>query len=283
MANRFFTRMFNRQPFLKPLLFLVVFLLFSACSQYQFVTLESDLNKDEHQAYIYENDTAIITYAFKGRNCPINISVYNKTETPLYIDWHKSAVIVRGERISYWADEATISGRVSGIDVNYNQGFSTTDATLSGKMYRDEQVSFIPPNSFVKYVPLRLKSSFFDLGKNNSTEKVTLPGYNGQVTGKNYQFNKEYSPFTFRSYLTLFTGSESKEIFHTDHEFWVSNITETHQGPSSVNLGYDNMYYVESITNQSMLGCGFLGIGAIAATLFVLNQIDPIEEHPNMN
>jgi len=78
----------------------IVVVLFSSCSKFQYYSLAADnLSKNKKQEFIAENDTCRITYNFYGEKGPIHISIYNKTNKPLQVDWKKSAVIFGDDAI----------------------------------------------------------------------------------------------------------------------------------------------------------------------------------------
>src|SRR5258705_9998756 len=62
--------------------------------------------------FIAENDTCRITYNFCGEKGPIHISIYNKTNKPLQVDWKKSAVIFGENAVSYFTSESKINGEI---------------------------------------------------------------------------------------------------------------------------------------------------------------------------
>jgi uncharacterized protein YxeA len=62
-------------------------LLITSCAKYQYATLNSDLKIDNTNQFIYENDTVRVNYWFAGENCPVQIRVFNKIKTPIYVDW----------------------------------------------------------------------------------------------------------------------------------------------------------------------------------------------------
>ncbi|MCD8263001.1 MAG: hypothetical protein LUD02_01640 [Tannerellaceae bacterium] len=78
---------------MKKILFasgLVVILFLSSCSSYYYATLDSTDRtgaKNMHGDFVIENDTLTILYSFHGENAPVYVTVYNKLEEPLFVDW----------------------------------------------------------------------------------------------------------------------------------------------------------------------------------------------------
>lgn len=137
----------------------------SSCLKYQYATVAGDLAKDKNRQFVFENDTLKVTYAFIGTDCPIQITIFNKFNTPIYVDWKKSALVIDERRFSYWKDESILNATVSGYDINWTTQVSTNDLEAEGTIIRNEQISFIPPNSSIVASPLSVRSSLFILPK----------------------------------------------------------------------------------------------------------------------
>jgi hypothetical protein len=217
---------------LKAIISLLVIFLCS-CSTYQYATLRSK-ETDETKGIVIENDSVKIVYTFKGENCPIQIQVANKLSQPIFIDWKKSALVLNDERFSYWKDKAVLNATTHGYEVQWSKNISSTSSTTQGEFIRDEQVSCIPPHSFVKASPITVKDSFFKFPKEAQKEKIVLIQTDPPTRGDKYSFSKETSPLRFRSYLTLSTTENFATTFHFDDEFWVSEIIAT--GASTAEL-----------------------------------------------
>ena len=79
----------------------------SSCTQYQYITLNSNLEKNKNNEYSIDNDTVSIKYKFSGENFLLSQTIFNKLEIPLYIDWDKTNVIVNGNDMldSFYVEE----------------------------------------------------------------------------------------------------------------------------------------------------------------------------------
>ena len=132
----------------KNRLFLVFvsILILPGCYQYQYITLNSNMSQNEKKEFIVENDTASIKYTFAGENCPITIGMYNKLKDTIYINWAKSAVIINGKKISYFTDKPS-----------------------------DEQISSIPPQTYVENVRFTLRGNFFKIDFSISATEIARP------------------------------------------------------------------------------------------------------------
>jgi hypothetical protein len=99
---------------MKPnlLLFLLFFVL-TACTQYQYLTVTGvDIAKIENAGFVSENDTLKIQYAFSDYKGKVGISIHNKLNQPIEIDWKKSAIILDGKAISLFSSNAVISATI---------------------------------------------------------------------------------------------------------------------------------------------------------------------------
>ena len=106
---------------MRNLLYLFVFaallLGLSACSSYYYSMLNSNDpvgEKNERGDFVQENDTVRISYRFWGENAPVTITIYNKLDEPLYVDWGRSALIIDDVATTYDPKVASVRGESSG-------------------------------------------------------------------------------------------------------------------------------------------------------------------------
>jgi hypothetical protein len=186
-------------------------LLLSACSKYQYVFIDSHLSQNEKKEFIVENDTVTIKYSFAGVNFPITLSIYNKLQKPLYIDWGRSVVVLNGIQIT-------------------------------GPYDRDGLINFIAPKSGVIVISNSLKNQFFDLDINDPKIKLMLTG--GSMKGVRYVYNEKSTPLSFRNVLALTTNEDFSAPTFYDYSFWVSDIIQTPSGPSSMTYKPLNLFVI---------------------------------------
>src|SRR5882757_6537385 len=121
----------------------LIVLSFSSCVSYQYVTLGSpEVSKNDKKTFSWENDTLRLDYDYSGRGGPFWISVYNKTDKPLYINWKKSAIIKGTYANSLFDPSVQVSG-----SFNANRGFTTTSGNMAGSFDMPAGTDFIPPGS----------------------------------------------------------------------------------------------------------------------------------------
>jgi hypothetical protein len=225
------------------ILFLAVIGL-SGCKQYQYVMVNSNVDRGEVKEFIIENDSITVKYSFSGFNCPVHITIKNNLSKPIFVDWSKSAVIINGKRYPYWADEATLSAYVQSSQVQWYPDYSSSTGSVSGSIYKNERVSFIPPQSFMTYTPIRLRSYYFNLPGKEMGKEVNIYALTGVSKGLRFDFDKENSPLKFRSFLTLSTEEDVKNPFYLDTEFWTTEVVETGLNPAYIPVKRADQFYI---------------------------------------
>ena len=100
-SSKLYQTITNQRLSHKPVLYLICIgtLFFTGCFQYQYVSVESNLNKNENDEFVEENDTVVMKYNFTGMDFPMTITVFNKLQQPLYFDLGKSTVIMNDIQI----------------------------------------------------------------------------------------------------------------------------------------------------------------------------------------
>ena len=250
---------------LYPLRWVAIAMATTSCMTYQYVTLSSNLEENIDHEFTFENDSLVIRYNFSGNNCPVNVYVENKLNTPLYVDWKRSAIIENKQSIPYWQDESFFEGNAQGAILKTDYVFSSTSTDITGNIHRNESVTFLPPGSFqqTNMILLQEKSISTADPKKDYSETVRTP--TGLSKAYFYDFEKENSPKKFRSFLTLAVDPSFQNTFTVDHEFWVSEITESSLAPASFTRDKDdgNQYHVSKST----------GVGAFLGVIFLVGLI----------
>lgn len=224
----------------------VSFMLSSCGSTYFYTTISSldyDMAQNDDGDFISENDSVLVAYWFNGENAPIFINVYNKTETPLYVDWAESSLIIGNNAMSY-------DGNIINISDEY------------GNRYEDE-ISFVPPRSRVTFNTM----PFVDLSYDNIPDKnfsdSKIPDKDGLINKvKILDFDENNTPLRFRSFLTLYKNPDNP--FTAEHEFFVSKVIKSKDlTPKSITDDLfkrgDLFYTIKESKNKHVLGNVLLG------------------------
>lgn len=261
---------------LQSLSWVVIALTASSCMTYQHVTLSSDLNENDLHEFVYETDSVLIRYNFNGANCPVSLYLENKLDIPMYIDWKRSSIIQNNQSKPYWQDQSIIQGTADG-NSSYSffstpQSFSTS-TEINGSIYRNESVTFLPPHSYKLDNMIKLETEMIQKPGSKQGYTKTIPTASGHAKVYYYTFEKEDSPRYYRSYLTLSTDPSFAQAFTIEHEFWVSEITETWLGPSSFSKEKNkgNQYYLSKSTGAGT-AMGVVAILILVLTIFSAQQ-----------
>lgn len=263
---------------------IILLLICSSCALHQYATVESTADQVTDGTYVFENDSFRIKYSFKGDQCPLNISIFNKLSVPLYVDWRKSSVIIRQQRFPLWIDQAEINAYTQGTTVTWTQWAntvqtpttSTTSSVTTGTITRPESSSFIPPDSYIAMTPVKLRQEDFQLDRKNASRTRINSSGSVQANGYAYEFEKEDSPLAFKSFLVLSTDERSVSPQYISHDFWVSDIMETGITPNTYPLS-ENQFITRkkaSYRTAAVVLVSATGVVAIMAVLATDKTLD---------
>ena len=197
-----------------------------SCSAYQFATLQSNLEQPFSDGFIFENDTIQLHYDFNGLNCPLNLSVYNKTSEPIHINWDQSSLIINGETLPLNPQTAVFNTEYSESSVEHDY-ISYTDGVSSGSIVNNDRTGFIPPQAVLRLNSINVCTGFLNTNLGTTENSRTLVESNGQsYTVKASDFTKENSPLYFRCFIS-YSGNKKDNWHFIDSDFWVTSIYQT--------------------------------------------------------
>lgn len=204
------------------LLIPILSLIISSCAPYmQVSTVKSNFTQND-TLLMYENDTLKIVYNLYADNGLLSFTIYNKTNSPLYVDWKRSALIKGTSKEDYWEDKQDIILVTEGYPLSWHRNYNNNQYSY-GIIVKPEQVSFIPPQTAITMARFRLYPSLYT-GK--LTEKVfPKTPLHSKYRLYSASFSDTTSPLTFRNFLTLSLSHNFNKEFYIDHSFWVSDIT----------------------------------------------------------
>jgi hypothetical protein len=191
------------------------FLLLSGCSKFQYVFIDSHLHQNEKKEFITENDTVMIKYSFAGEDFPITLTIFNKLNQPLYIDWDRSVVVINN------------------LQVN-------------GPFFHENQANFISPLSSVIVTSNKLRSEFIKVDNNDPGIKFSFT--DGGASGTKYTFDEKTTPLFFRNILALTPNEDYSIPTFFDYSFWVSDIIQTSAGSSPMPYESLNRFFIRKTT-----------------------------------
>lgn len=264
-------------------------LLCISCSRYQYATINgsSGITQNDKLEFVAENDSVRLTYNFNGANAPINITVQNKLQKPIYIDWQRSALIVNGKAISYVPTEMKIDGGFSSSSYyngHHASGFSATHGNIHATASLPTQMDFIPPQSYLNKTPMGVTNKLIQNVPDTAFRRYNFTVADGySVPVKAAVFTENSSPLRFRSYLTLMVGDSTNKPVICEHSFYISQLINTAQPPESIWLtsAYrGNQFYIKE---QTGYGRTMTGFGVIAGTAVLAATVESLGQTGNNN
>jgi len=209
---------------LRPGLWLIsLFALLTSCTSYQYATLDSTLPQPSSDGFTFENDTIEVQYSFAGANCPLMLSIFNKLDSPIFIDWNQSAVIINGNSFALNPGKSDISTNYTESTINFSKTYEYTDGSMDGTITHADRSGFIPPKSHLNVNELSIISEFLPTTGATKTRKHLQDNTNQPYEVNAFSFTKEQSPLEFRCFLT-YADKNRKQWHSIDHEFWVSSL-----------------------------------------------------------
>lgn len=257
---------------MKHVVLLVAIFLFTSCSStYFFATLDTPneyVEKVENGDFLLETDSLWIAYCFKGENAPIQITAFNKLDVPLYIDWHRSALIIDGMALTYAGDK-----------FNYSEEWFEWGRDVS--VATSDNTTFIPPNSMVSDIPFYLSPNFAQISNKEYRNSYLGNASNEAVTVKRIDYTQENAPLKFQSYLTIYAQSDKPMVFVQD--FYLRNLIKTNSlKPKNLEHGLadrGDLFYVVKPANNSALYTTLAVIGVTGLTVIAVLYGDEDIEH----
>jgi hypothetical protein len=185
--------------------------------------------------FFYENDTIKVTYYFWGNRGIMQISIFNKKDFPIYIDWNKSIMQVNTDKLIY-AYEANLTpdnaklykaylheGRnLSSMDYEAQYQMGSTDKK------KVETVTEVKAKGFYMSLRYHITSTYSYKFDDNATAVSETRSDNSRETTDVYQaaFDSTNSPLKFSSKLTYSTNKDFVTEKVISNSFWVSKVKE---------------------------------------------------------
>jgi hypothetical protein len=219
---------------MKPTIPAFSLLLFIAsCSPYQYLTFDAEkATKDRDKNIIWESDSIKLVYHFSQPG-KLDITAFNKTGEPVYINWKKSAIIHKGRSVSLYDQNAQVTGNITTDAGNTKEAPRTS--TINAAFNIPEGMDFMPPKSYISKAGIDVSPALTGLAKldENLPAQKMKDGEGNKVSYRTRTYDPASSPLKFRLYFTLGIGNEGKE-FAIEHLFYVSELIETANGSQAV-------------------------------------------------
>lgn len=267
---------------------IVLLLGLTSCSSYYYSVMSASDGlgeRDRNRDFVQETDSVRIAYSFNGENAPVSITIYNKLNEPLFVDWTRSALIIDDVATSYYDEKAAIQGETQSETYRWNGRWGESRGSFAGALTLPKGVSFIPPQSKVEKTPLKLANFPFDKIPEEAYRKTEFPtSGSGTELFRVKDFTVEDTPLAFRSYLSLYTADKEgkpEKWISFERSFYVSKLIKTGNVPPT-EFGEDqrfagDFFYVHTVKGTK--AAVIVGAVAVATALVVTTAvIAPDEE-----
>jgi hypothetical protein len=248
-----------------------------SCGAYQVMTVSSrEIPQNKLGEFVVENDSLVLSYNFNGQNGPITMTIKNKLQQPLYIDWKRSALIINERAISYSPGTMAIEGTLGATSQHWNWPYdpaptTTTTGRLSATAQLPPDIEFLPPQTYVTKKLIGITNQGLSNLHDSMFSKKKVPlmlgeSYETYETIKLANFTAETSPLAFRSYLTVMVGDTLPRPIVYQHNFYVSELVQMVNPPDRMdgNTRGDRFFVVPGAVNDSMpAGYGIIGGRAV--------------------
>lgn len=249
---------------------------------------DDNIFQNEDGDFIVDNDSVLVAYWFNGRNTPLNINVYNKSESPLYVDWNHSFLMKSDSTVKLYKENVVaVDGEFDHLIEKRVVENGRENVEIKSLGVLPENVSYIPPKSRVTFESdvlsdfryIQTKGGFFSENKLNTEQIKSDKGETKDV--KTMDFTNQNSPLSFKTYLVLY--NEPKSSFLIENEFYVSMLIkgkDLYPSMLSNNMGKrGDITYIEKETSGKQLGQGVLytSLGAIVVLAIIAG--DPNTEY----
>ena len=231
-----------------PLLFCL------SCTTFQYVTVSSTgVAKNDRKEFVVENDSLQLVYNFSGHNGPIKVSILNKLDVPVYIDWQRSALIVNDKTVPYAPAEVKIEGSYSGGTYTSRYGhYGSSSGSIQATAYLPPTVDFIPPKASINKTTINISGGYNLYIPDADFQKVKYPVVDGfTVNVKKAAFTEDNSPLRFRSFISYSVGESGTKLYTFEHSFFASEVLSSGSSPEMLfmNVGSRGDQYYSMMSN----------------------------------
>jgi hypothetical protein len=244
---------------------ILLLLLLSRCSRYQYSIIDSTLDKNEKGEIIMENDSVQLTYRFSGSGCPAGILIVNKLSEPIYVDWEKSYYTVTLDTVNRQS-KTVVKHMQESVGEISAQGVSDNISVLNDRF----SISRIGPDSYLEAAPVYLNDKYGDLNHKKSYKK-RLKLENRYRNARFAIYDKRNSPFRFNSHLTFSIRPDITQPFVVSNDFWVKETAQCFIEPSELEKiaeRHDRFYNSKTtVFGGIVVGIGVAGYLALKLSL----------------
>lgn len=260
---------------MKSILPILAFSCFGSCTTYQVMTVAStEVPQNFSKAFVVDNDSLELSYSFSGQNGLIQVTIKNKLDQPLYVDWQRSVLIINDRATSYAPNKVPINGTLGAYTTGEGRDLSlATTGRFNATATLPPEIDFVPPQTYITRQLIGVTNQPIDQLPDSLFRKrrVPAPEY-GEAVLKEAFFTANNSPLVFTSYLTLMVGKDSPRPVVCQHRFYVSELVKMNSSPDLLNTPpRSDRFYVVQGARADSAGYGYTVVGGRA----VYQQLRP--------
>lgn len=249
------------------IILLPLFVFLPSCTTYYYSMMSSNdpyLIKNEKGEFVIEGDSLDVIYRFRGKNAPVELSIYNKTAQPIFVDWHQSGIEIDNRQEAF--DEF--------LDANTHQQH-TTVVDYGRYLSQVAQLGYVAPYSSLDKQVLELTGFNFGKIPNSEFRKQASSIFRGKDSTKhraiNYGLNN--SPVYLKTYLSIYNDARKRqEPLYYENEFYMSQLVKAgrlspHKVPS-VNEKQADVFYVSQDNAKTAKKVGITSLKVLGAVFY---------------
>lgn len=263
---------------MKYFLSLLLIISSASCTSYRYLKVAAPgMLQNKDNGFTELKDSIQVDYHFYGDGGPINLTVYNRMNKPVQVDFTRSALVINDKAIGFNKGNLQISGTTNGNQIEWVKGFSSSSGTISATASLPQNIVFIPAQSYSTMTPITLTNQFFDSIPKSKFVKTDYP-YDSVQTQviQTASFDQSSSPLVFKTYLTFITGDADRKEFVQQHLFYIAEIVKAPGNPSEfayVKTPNGDKFYV---TRKKGAG---IGGGLLVATVVAAAAVSDVHSH----
>jgi len=244
----------------------VIMLMLSSCSRYQYVQLSSEsMPRTALNEFIAENDSFRVVYKLEGSD-GLRIGIVNKSGSSLQADWNQSYLLEGNTR----RDLFTPKERIKESREKGERGYALQGTIIT----REQTPELILPNSSLNKESIYLAMKKFPKTSAYKKEQINIGGYSRKI--RRAVFTAASSPLVFRLHLALLAGDRQSQPVIVDHSFYVSGVRKTKIPPQHIRDTADIV-----ITERTTVIGIVLGTAATLAILKIGGWLDEFFDDDN--
>lgn len=205
----------------------------SSCARYQYLDYAIPESQTLQQGvYSFENDSIKFSYTFYGLNTNVALTIENKTNAPIFIDWNHSGLVYNGKSLKLNEDRVLMTTVITQSPPEFfdnNRTVITTDRVN----HSTNANMLLPTGQFVSDAILALRSRVIDQKEIATATLQMVPEQNGSSNRQVYVFERTTSPMRFQFFFTIKFGIDQSVSKSYAHPFYLRVMEESRRSPGN--------------------------------------------------